>query len=74
MDSDLMHPPCPRSAEDDACSSIETETLELRVAVLAVWTNLADADLVAHNLDRLLAAQRLSEKQKRRGHENFGSE
>ena len=64
MDSDLMHPSCPRSAEDDAGSSIETEALELRVAVLAVRAHLADADLVAHNLDRFLAAQRLSGKQK----------
>ncbi len=63
MDSDLMHSSGPWSAEDNACSSIETETLEFRVAVLAVRANLADADLVAHNLDRLLAAQWLSGKQ-----------
>jgi len=62
MNPDLMHPASPGPAEHHARPLVEAESLELRVAVLAVGTNLADADLVAHDLNGLLAAQRLSVK------------
>ncbi len=51
-----MHPARPGSAEHHAGSPVEAEPLELRVAVLAVGTNLADSNLVAHDLNGLLAA------------------
>ena len=62
MNSDLVHSSSSRPAEDNARSSIEAEPQELRVTILAVGADLADPDLVAHNLDWLLAAHRMSEK------------
>ena len=55
MNPDLMHSSRPWPAKDDGCFSIKAEPLELRVAILAVGRHLADADLVAHHLDWLLA-------------------
>ncbi len=55
MHPDLVHAPGERLAEYDRASSVEAHPLELRVAVLALRTDLAHADLVAHHLDRLLA-------------------
>ena len=62
MNPDLMHPARPGSAEHHAGPPVEAEPLELRVAVLAVGADLADADLVAHDLNGFLAAQRLPGK------------
>ena len=50
VDSDLMHPPCERSAEDHAGGPVEAHPLELRPALLAVAGDLAHSDLVADHL------------------------
>ena len=55
VDSDLMHPPSERPAENHTGGPIEAHPLELRPALLAVTGDLADPDLVAHNLYLLLA-------------------
>ena len=62
MNPDLMHPASPRPAEHHAGPPVEAEPLELRVAVLAVRAHLADSNLVAHDLNGFLAAQRLPGK------------
>ena len=61
MDPDLVHAPGARPAEDDGGGAVEAEALELGVAVLAVGRHLAHPDLVAHNLDRLLAVDHAPE-------------
>ena len=53
MDSDLVHASGERSADDDAGAVAVVQSLELRAALLAVRTDLAHADLVAHHLHRL---------------------
>jgi hypothetical protein len=50
-----MHPSGARPAQHDRRLPVEAKPLKLCVAVLAVGLHLADADLVAHHLDRLLA-------------------
>ena len=55
VDSDLMHPPGERSAENHTGRPIEAHPLELRPALLAVTGDLADPDLVADHLHRLAA-------------------
>ena len=50
VDSDLMHPPSERSAEDHAGGPVEAHPLELRPALLAMAGDLAHSDLVADNL------------------------
>ena len=50
VDSDLMHPPGERSAENHTGRPIEAHPLELRPALLAVTGDLADPDLVADHL------------------------
>ena len=50
VDSDLMHPPSERPAEDHASGPVEAHPLELRPALLAVAGDLADSDLVADHL------------------------
>lgn len=54
MYPDLMHPACEWSAEDDAGLSVVTHPLELCPALFALRRDLADADLVADDLDRLV--------------------
>ena len=65
MNPDLVHPARLGSAEHHAGPAVEAESLELRVAVLAVRADLADPDLVADDLDRLLAANRVPEKNRK---------
>ena len=48
-----MHASGERSADDDAGAVAVVQSLELRAALLAVRTDLAHADLVAHHLHRL---------------------
>ena len=62
MHPDLVHPSRERLAEDDAGVAVEAELLELCVAVLALRGDLANADLVAHNLDGLAADDAVAEK------------
>ena len=62
MNPDLVHPARLGPAEHHARPAVEAESLELGVAVLAVRADLADPDLVADDLDRLLAANRVPEK------------
>ena len=62
MNPDLVHPARLGPAEHHAGPAVEAEPLELGVAVLAVRTDLTDPDLVADDLNRLLAADRVSEK------------
>lgn len=55
MNSNLMHAASERLAEHNARRSIVAELLELGRAILALWRDFADANLVADHLDRLLA-------------------
>ena len=52
MNSDLMHPSGEGSADDDARAVAAVQSLELGPALLAVRTDLAHSDLVAHDFDR----------------------
>ena len=62
MNPDLVHPARLGPAEHHAGPAVEAEPLELGVAVLAVRTDLTDPDLVADDLNRLLAADRVSKE------------
>ena len=53
VDSDLMHPPSERPAENHTGAPIEAHPLELRPALLAVAGDLAHSDLVADHLHGL---------------------
>lgn len=57
-----MHAASVRLAEDDAGASVEVEFLEGGAAVLALGRHFAHADLVAHHLDGLRAANFLTAK------------
>ena len=55
MHPDLVHPSRERPAQHHAGPAVEAEPLELCPALLALGRDLAHADLVGHDLDRLLA-------------------
>ena len=65
MNPDLVHPARLGPAEHHAGPAVEAEPLELGVAVLAVRADFADPDLVADDLDRLLAANRVPGKNRK---------
>ena len=54
MNANLMHPPSVRTAEYNACPSVETKSLKISVAVFATWTDLAHTNLVTDNFNGLL--------------------
>ena len=55
MNPYLVHSSSPWSAQNNTCCSVETQSLEVSPTLLAVGGDLADTDLVAHNLYLLLA-------------------
>lgn len=55
MNSDLMHAASVRLAEHNACLSIVAKLFESCRTFLALGRNFANANLVAHNLNRLFA-------------------
>ena len=57
MNPNLVHSSSSWPAKDDTGPAVEAEPLELGVTILAVGADLADPDLVAHHLNRFLAAQ-----------------
>ena len=57
-----MHPSRVWPTEDDARPAVEAQPVKVGVTVLPVGTHFAHADLVAHNFDRLLADQGISER------------
>ena len=62
MNSDLMNPSGEGSADDYARAVAAVQSLELGPALLAVRTDLAHSDLVAHDFDRLRAFSDASAK------------
>ena len=55
MNPYLVHSSCPRPAQNNTGRSVVTQSLEVSPTLLAVGGDLADPDLVAHNLYLLLA-------------------
>ena len=67
VDPDLVHAARLRSADDHRAATVVVEPTELCQTLLALRRDLADADLVADHLDRLLAGDGLTEDTQRKG-------